>query len=201
MNLFKYRADLLAALIYACLAALSFSALANYTSAHTLPNGEPMFPWWGGAALAIAVDGSVLYAFISFKRAPWLAGALLASGAVATYMLQRWHAQGALHPLWVAGVVPALMVLVTVAWHRIRSSAEPAPTISTPAPISAEPQHVSAESLSKRARAERAYADLSADGSPVSAVELAAAADLSASYARSLVNQFAGNGHRPGSGS
>jgi hypothetical protein len=38
--------------------------------------------------------------------------------------------------------------------------------------------------LTKRALAERAYAHLSADGAPVSAGQLAAAAGLSASYAR-----------------
>jgi hypothetical protein len=60
--------------------------------------------------------------------------------------------------------------------------------------------------LTKRAQAERAYATLSADGDPVSAGQLAAAAGLSPSYARALVAQFQarpaaavlGNG-RPGS--
>ena len=44
--------------------------------------------------------------------------------------------------------------------------------------------------LTKRAQAERIYADLSATGAPVSAGQLAAAAGLSASYARALVAQF-----------
>ena len=44
--------------------------------------------------------------------------------------------------------------------------------------------------LTKRAQAERAYAQLSADGAPVSAGQLAATAGLSASYARALVAQF-----------
>jgi len=44
--------------------------------------------------------------------------------------------------------------------------------------------------LTKRAQAERAYAELSAAGGPVSAGQLAAAAGLSASYARALVTQF-----------
>ena len=56
--------------------------------------------------------------------------------------------------------------------------------------ISAEAQQSGAEVLTKRAQAERAYADLSADGAPVSAGQLAAAAGLSASYARSLVAQI-----------
>jgi hypothetical protein len=86
-------------------------------------------------------------------------------------------------------------------------SAEPAPTISAPAPTSAEPsadaapisaddQRTSAEPLTKRERAERAWSALSADGAPVTGAQLAAAADLSQSYARSLVAQFQGNGHR-----
>jgi hypothetical protein len=44
--------------------------------------------------------------------------------------------------------------------------------------------------MTKRAQAERAYAELSATGAPVSAGQLAAAAGLSASYARALVAQF-----------
>ena len=59
--------------------------------------------------------------------------------------------------------------------------------------------------LTKRAQAERIYADLSATGAPVSAGQLAAAAGLSASYARALVAEFQArppaaiqhNGHRP----
>jgi hypothetical protein len=52
---------------------------------------------------------------------------------------------------------------------------------------------------------ERIYADLSADGAPISAGQLAAAAGLSASYARALIAQFQArlpaaveqNGRRP----
>ena len=121
-RVFGHRADLLAALVYGCLAFLSFSALSDYANAHAL------FPLpYGGWAFAVAVDMTVLYAFISFKRAPWLAGTLLVSGAASTYTLQRWHAQGALHPLMVAGIVPALMVLITFTWHRIKA-AEARPT-------------------------------------------------------------------------
>ena len=47
-----------------------------------------------------------------------------------------------------------------------------------------------AEVLTKRAQAERAYAQLSATGVPVSAGQLAAAAGLSASYARALLAEF-----------
>ena len=44
--------------------------------------------------------------------------------------------------------------------------------------------------LTKRAQAERVFAQLSATGAPVSAGQLAAAAGLSASYPRALVAQF-----------
>jgi hypothetical protein len=120
--LFAHRADLLAALVYGCLAYLSFNALADYANAHHL-FPEPQ----GGWVFAVAVDGATLYAFISFRRAPWLAGTLLVSGAAATYTLQRWHAEGHLHPLVVAGVVPGAMLMVTFAWHAIRE-AEDRPT-------------------------------------------------------------------------
>jgi hypothetical protein len=44
--------------------------------------------------------------------------------------------------------------------------------------------------LTKHAQAVRAFAQLSADGAPVSAAQLAAAAGLSSSYARALVTLF-----------
>jgi hypothetical protein len=44
--------------------------------------------------------------------------------------------------------------------------------------------------LTKRAQAERAYAQLSGTGAPVSAGQLAAAAGLSAGYASALVAEF-----------
>jgi hypothetical protein len=85
------------------------------------------------------------------------------------------------------------------------ASAKQAPSSAVLAPSSAQAPSPGAEVLTKRAQAERAYAELSATGAPVSAGQLAAAAGLSASYARALVAQFqarppAGvnqNGHRP----
>ena len=59
-------------------------------------------------------------------------------------------------------------------------------------PSSAEVQRPSAVVLTKRAQAERVYAELSADGTPPSSAQLAAAAGLSPSYARALVAQFQG---------
>jgi hypothetical protein len=56
--------------------------------------------------------------------------------------------------------------------------------------------------LTKRAQAECAYAELSADGALVSAGQLATAVGLSPSYARALVAQFQPKppvpGHRNG---
>jgi hypothetical protein len=73
------------------------------------------------------------------------------------------------------------------------------------APSSAQTPSTGAEALTKRAQAERAYAELSAKGAPPSSAQLAAAAGLSASYARALVAEFHArppatveqNGHRP----
>jgi hypothetical protein len=93
------------------------------------------------------------------------------------------------------------------------SGADPAPAN---AKISANPKALGAgqalsnddrqrpgiELLTKRAHAARIYADLSADGALVSAGQLAAAAGLSASYARALVAEFhvrpPAAGHRNG---
>ncbi len=57
-------------------------------------------------------------------------------------------------------------------------------------PVSIPAPQTGTEALTKRAQAERVYADLSATGAPVSAGALAAAAGLCASYARALVAQF-----------
>lgn len=119
--LFAQRASVLLALVYTCVAYLGFSAVSDYTNRHHL------FPYpWGGYAMAIFVDGMLLFAFISFRKAPRLAGLLLLAAAVTTYTLQRWHAelvagaQHAWHPLILAGIVPGGLVLATWAWHHIR---------------------------------------------------------------------------------
>jgi hypothetical protein len=112
-------------------------------------------------------------------------------------------------PVWLLGSFAVLSLL-----YRATGSADPAATdaelgadhslgSSGQAPSSAEVQRPSAVVLTKRAQAERAYADLSADGTPPSSAQLAAAAGLSPSYARALVAQFQaqpaadilGNGH------
>jgi hypothetical protein len=73
-------------------------------------------------------------------------------------------------------------------------SAEPVTTAAEVgadrSPASAQAPQSGAVVLTKRAQAERIYADLSATGAPVSTGQLAAAAGLSASYARALVAQF-----------
>ena len=69
-------------------------------------------------------------------------------------------------------------------------SAERSSNSAAPAPSSADAHRAGAEVLSKRARAKRLYASLSANGAPPSSAQLAAAAGLSASYARALVAQF-----------
>jgi hypothetical protein len=85
-------------------------------------------------------------------------------------------------PVWLLGSFAVLSLL-----YRADLSAD---SMAIAAEGSAEPAPASAEVLTKRAQAERIYADLSADGAPVSAGQLAAAAGLSASYARALLAEF-----------
>jgi hypothetical protein len=81
-------------------------------------------------------------------------------------------------PVWLLGSFAVLSLL-----YRAEGSAERPPA-------SAQAQLPGAEVLTKRAQAERAYAELSADGTPVTSARLAAAAGLSPSYARALVAQL-----------
>jgi hypothetical protein len=78
--------------------------------------------------------------------------------------------------------------------YRADTSAGPAAAAAEDSaerrPVGVDRQQSGAEVLTKRAQAERIYATLSADGLPVSAGQLAAAAGLSASYARSLIAEF-----------
>jgi hypothetical protein len=69
-------------------------------------------------------------------------------------------------------------------------SAEPAPASADPAPSSAPAPAAGVQALTKRAQAERAFAELSANGAPPTSAQLAAAAGLSSSYARALVAEF-----------
>jgi hypothetical protein len=112
-------------------------------------------------------------------------------------------------PVWLLGSFAVLSLLyraevsADLADAAAEGSAERALVSAAVAPSSAEVQRPSAAVLTKRAQAERAYADLSADGTPPSSAQLAAAVGLSPSYARALVAQFQarpaaailGNGH------
>jgi hypothetical protein len=107
-------------------------------------------------------------------------------------------------PVWLLGSFAVLSLL-----YRAEVSADPAAAAAEAsaeqAPASAEAQPLDAAVLTKRAQAERAYAEPSADGAPVSAGQLAAAVGLSASCARALVAEFQArspaaieqNGRRP----
>jgi hypothetical protein len=172
----------------------------------------------GTEALALAMEVSVLEAKRLHHRAvlrlSWLL--LVASVALST-LLQIAVAPPSMvgcltagaTPVWLLGSFAVLSLL-----YRAEVSADPAATddkasadhslgSSSQAPGSAEVQRPSAAVLTKRAQAERAYADLSADGTPPNSAQLAAAAGLSPSYARALVAQFQarpaaailGNGH------
>jgi hypothetical protein len=98
--------------------------------------------------------------------------------------------------VWLLGSFAVLSLLYRAeasanqATAAAEASAERSPTSAAPAPGSADAATAGAAVLTKRAQAERIYATLSADGAPVSAGQLAAAAGLSASYARALVAQF-----------
>jgi hypothetical protein len=159
----------------------------------------------GTEALALAMEVSVLEAKRLHHRAvlrlSWLL--LVASVALSTLLqvavappsLVGYLTAGAT-PVWLLGSFAVLSLL-----YRADISADPAPAAAEPsaeqapasaagAPSSAHTPSTGAEALTKRAQAERAYARLSATGAPVSAGQLAAAAGLSASYARALVAQF-----------
>jgi hypothetical protein len=174
---------------------------------------------WPLGTEALAMEVSVLEAkrlgHRAVLRLSWLllvasvALSTLLQVAVAPATLVGYLTAGAT-PVWLLGSFAVLSLL-----YRAEVSADPAPAAKgsaeqTPAsaavaPSSAEAQQPGAEVLTKRAQAEHAYAQLSATGAPVSASQLAAAAGLSASYARALVAEFQArppatvehNGRRP----
>jgi hypothetical protein len=167
----------------------------------------------GTEALALAMEVSVLEAkrlgHRAVLRLSWLL--LVASVALSTLLqvavapptLVGYLTAGAT-PVWLLGSFAVLSLL-----YRAEVSADPATTAAEGSaeqhPASAELQQPGAEVLTKRAQAERAYAHLSATGAEVSAGQLAAAAGLSASYARALLAEFQAqppaalqhNGRRP----
>jgi hypothetical protein len=159
----------------------------------------------GTEALALAMEVSVLEAkrlgHRAVLRLSWLL--LVASVALSTLLqvavapptLVGYVTAGAT-PVWLLGSFAVLSLLYRAdagadsATASVEVSAEQAPASAVPALSSAHAPLTGAEVLTKRARAERAYAELSADGAPVSAGQLAAAAGLSTSYARALFAQF-----------
>jgi hypothetical protein len=152
----------------------------------------------GTEALALAMEVSVLEAkrlgHRAVLRLSWLllvasvALSTLLQVAVAPPVLVGYLTAGAT-PVWLLGSFAVLSLL-----YRADTSADPAAGAAAvgaePSPASAELQRPGAEVLTKRAQAERVYAELSAEGAPVSAGQLAAAAGLSASYARALAAEF-----------
>jgi hypothetical protein len=173
----------------------------------------------GTEALALAMEVSVLEAkrlgHRAVLRLSWLL--LVASVALSTLLqvavappsLVGYLTAGAT-PVWLLGSFAVLSLLYRTEVSATpapaaNSSAEQTPASAAVAPSSAAAQQLGAEVLTKRAQAERAYAQLSADGAPVSASQLVVAAGLSASYARALVAEFQArppaavehNGHRP----
>ena len=169
----------------------------------------------GTETLAVTMEVSVLEAkrlgHRAVLRLSWLL--LVASVALSTMLqvavapptLVGYLTAGAT-PVWLLGSFAVLSLL-----YRAEASADPATAAAEGSaerpPTGAEAEQPGAEVLTKRAQAERVYADLSAEGAPVSAGQLAAAAGLSASYARALIAQFQAqppavlhhNGHRSAS--
>jgi hypothetical protein len=158
----------------------------------------------GTEALALAMEVSVLEAKRLHHRAvlrlSWLL--LVASVALSTLLqvavappsLVGYLTAGAT-PVWLLGSFAVLSLLYRADISAdpapaAEPSAEQAPASAAGAPSSAHTPSTGAEALTKRAQAECVYARLSATGAPVSAGQLAAAAGLSASYARALVAQF-----------
>ncbi|HEX8859112.1 MAG TPA: hypothetical protein VGC06_08485 [Actinomycetes bacterium] len=174
----------------------------------------------GTEALALAMEVSVLEAkrlgHRAVLRLSWVL--LVASVALSTVLqvavappvLVGYVTAGAT-PVWLLGSFAVLSLLYRAdtsadqAAVAAEASAERPPASADPAPSSAPAPATGAEALTKRAHAERVYAELSANGAPPSSVQLAASAGLSASYARALVAQFQAqppatlqhNGHRP----
>jgi hypothetical protein len=152
----------------------------------------------GTEALALAMEVSVLEAkrlgHRTVLRLSWLllvasvALSTLLQVAVAPPILVGYLTAGAT-PVWLLGSFAVLSLL-----YRADTSADPvtiaAEVSAEQRPASANLQRSGAEVLTKRAQAERVYADLSADGAPVTSARLAAAAGLSPSYAGALVAQF-----------
>ncbi|MFL6216954.1 MAG: hypothetical protein ACJ742_00010 [Actinomycetes bacterium] len=180
---------------------------AMVTAARTGGRAVPELWPLGTEALALAMEVSVLEAkrlgHRAVLRLSWLL--LVASVALSTLLhvapstLVGYLTAGAT-PVWLLGSFAVLSLLYRAdlnadpATAVAEGSAEPVTTAAEVgadrSPASAQAPQSGAVVLTKRAQAERIYADLSATGSPVSTGQLAAAAGLSASYARALVAQF-----------
>jgi hypothetical protein len=180
---------------------------AMVTAARTGGRAVPELWPLGTEALALAMEVSVLEAkrlgHRAVLRLSWLL--LVASVALSTLLhvapstLVGYLTAGAT-PVWLLGSFAVLSLLYRAdlnadpATAVAEGSAEPVTTAAEVgadrSPASAQAPQSGAVVLTKRAQAERIYADLSATGAPVSTGQLAAAAGLSASYARALVAQF-----------
>jgi hypothetical protein len=152
----------------------------------------------GTEALALAMEVSVLEAKrLGHRAVLWLSWLLLVASVALSTLLQVAVAPPSLigsltagaTPVWLLGSFAVLSLLYRAkdsgdpAEADAKASAERSLVSADQTPSSAEAQRPGAEVLTKRAQAERIYAELSAG-------ELADAAGLSASYARALVAQF-----------
>jgi hypothetical protein len=159
----------------------------------------------GTEALALAMEVSVLEAkrlgHRAVLRLSWVL--LVASVALSTLLQVAvapptlvGYTTAAATPVWLLGSFAVLSLLYRAnasadpAAQGAETGADPAPLGADPAPGDAAAPRPGAEVVTKRTRAERAYATLSADGAPVSSTRLAAVAGLSPSYARALAAEF-----------
>jgi hypothetical protein len=155
----------------------------------------------GTEALALAMEVSVLEAKRLRQRGvlvlSWVL--LVASVALSTLLqvavapptLVGYLTAGAT-PVWLLGSFAVLSLLYRAGTSATSAllGAEPAQAGVDQAANSAEAERPGAEALTKRALAERAYAELGADGAPVSAAQLAEVVGLSPSYACALAAEF-----------
>jgi hypothetical protein len=170
----------------------------------------------GTEALALAMEVSVLEAKRLGQRAVLvLSWVLLVASVALSTVLQVAVAPPTLVGYVTAGATPVWLLgsfaVLSLLYRAGTTSATPTPTSaeqptagagrSSPgagqAPASAEPQRPGAGAATKRTLAERAWADLAADGAPVSGAQLAEAVGLSASYARALAAEFAAHPPAP----
>jgi hypothetical protein len=185
----------------------SFAALAE------LARATGALPGRRAVTLPLMLDGltlaGTLFAVTRFgpgQGSPAYGYGLIAIGSLASLAGNIAHAPASLAAQIIAGAPPVILFLVFEAAaisFRRRPATTPAPSGAAsgdpadgPAPTGADTQATGATAAptgaapTKRERAQQVWAELAADGSPVTGARLAEAAGVSPSYARDLLAQF-----------